>query len=107
MVTNVPVLYLAFLGVLALERGAELWLSRRNARLAKARGAVEVGRGHFAVMGLFHAAFLAASALEVVCLTGTLRARGRPFSSRARSRRRRSGTGPSPRWGIGGTCGSW
>ncbi|MGK4006302.1 isoprenylcysteine carboxylmethyltransferase family protein [Sorangium sp. So ce1036] len=65
-------LYLAFLGAVAVERLAELALSRRNARRAFARGGVEVGRAHFRVMAGMHGAFLAACALEVLWL-------GRPF----------------------------
>lgn len=53
-----------YLALLALERGAELLLSGRNARRALAAGGVEAGRGHHGAMVLFHAAFLAACALE-------------------------------------------
>jgi methyltransferase len=56
--------YLAFLGLLALERVGELVLSRRNARRAFARGAVEVGQRHYRVMALFHTLFLVACAVE-------------------------------------------
>jgi methyltransferase len=58
------VIYLCFLGLLALERLAELALSRRNARRAFARGAVEVGQKHYRVMAAFHTLFLAACAGE-------------------------------------------
>jgi methyltransferase len=57
----------AYIGLLALigaERIAELLLSRRNARLAFARGGVETGAPHFRWMALLHAAFLPACALE-------------------------------------------
>ena len=37
-------LYLGFLGLLYAERGVELLVSRRNARLAFAAGGVETGR---------------------------------------------------------------
>jgi methyltransferase len=67
MVTSVR-LYLALLVLVALERGMELVLSTRNARLALARGAVETGQGHYPVMSVFHGAFLVACALEVVLL---------------------------------------
>ena len=67
MVTSVW-LYLALLALVALERGVELVLSTRNARLALARGAVETGQGHYPVMSVFHGAFLVACALEVVLL---------------------------------------
>ena len=59
-------LYLAFLGLLALERLGELALARRNARRAFARGAVEVGQGHYRVMVVFHTLFLAACATEAL-----------------------------------------
>ncbi|HET7752652.1 MAG TPA: isoprenylcysteine carboxylmethyltransferase family protein [Anaeromyxobacteraceae bacterium] len=58
--------YLALVGLFGLERVAELLLSRRNARRATAAGAVEVGRGHYAVMVPFHAAFLGACVAEAV-----------------------------------------
>jgi len=58
--------YLAFLGLFAAERGAELWLSARNARRLLARGGVEAGRGHYGPMVAFHALFLAACAAEAV-----------------------------------------
>ena len=67
MVTSVQ-LYLLLLAAVALERGAELILSARNARLARARGGVESGQGHYPVMAVFHGVFLAACALEVVLL---------------------------------------
>lgn len=56
--------YWAFLALLGLERVLELVLSKRNARHAFARGGVEVGRGHYPFMVLFHTGFLAACALE-------------------------------------------
>ncbi|HEX9290023.1 MAG TPA: isoprenylcysteine carboxylmethyltransferase family protein [Anaeromyxobacteraceae bacterium] len=56
--------YLGFLLALALERGAELVVSSRHARRLLARGGVEVGRGHYRPMVLFHAAFLVACAAE-------------------------------------------
>jgi len=61
-------LYLGLLLLVALERGVELLLSARNARLARARGGVESGRGHYPVMAVFHGAFLLACAVEVVLL---------------------------------------
>ena len=67
MVTSVH-LYLALLVLVALERCVELVLSTRNARLARARGAVESGQGHYPVMSVFHGAFLVSCALEVVLL---------------------------------------
>lgn len=57
-------LYLGFLVVIALERLVELAISRRNAAAAFARGAVEVGQGHFRVMTALHTLFLVACAIE-------------------------------------------
>jgi methyltransferase len=64
--------YLAFLGLVALERTFELALSRRNAAWAFERGGIESGREHFLAMKLLHTGFFAACALEVLLL-------GRPF----------------------------
>jgi methyltransferase len=55
---------LGYLALLVVERGIELRLSRRNARRALAAGGVEVGRGHYPAMVLFHVAVLAACAVE-------------------------------------------
>lgn len=60
--------WLAFLLLLGAERLFELWLSRRNARLAFAQGARESGRAHFAVMAAVHTAFLFSCAAEVLLL---------------------------------------
>ena len=57
-------LTLAVVGAVALERAAELWLSRRNTAWARARGAREVGRGSYRVMASFHSFFLLACAVE-------------------------------------------
>lgn len=56
--------YTALVLLVAAERAVELWISRRNAALAFARGAAEVGRGHYRVMAVFHAAFLVACVAE-------------------------------------------
>jgi len=61
-------LYLGFLGLLYAERGVELLVSRRNARLAFAAGGVETGRGQYAVMVAVHALFPLACAAEVLVL---------------------------------------
>jgi methyltransferase len=53
-----------YLVPLVLERLFELWLSRRNAARALARGGVEVGQTHYVVMTAFHTLFLIACALE-------------------------------------------
>ena len=60
--------YLTFLALLALERAVELGISRRHAAWALARGGVELGQRHFAVMKALHAAFFAACAGEVLLL---------------------------------------
>jgi methyltransferase len=54
--------YYVFLALIGAERLAELWLSRRNARRAFARGGVE--KGSFLPMALVHGLFFAACAIE-------------------------------------------
>jgi methyltransferase len=56
--------YYALLVLIACERVAELLLSRRNARIAFAHGAVESGARHFRVMTVLHLLFLPCCALE-------------------------------------------
>jgi methyltransferase len=58
--------YLALVGLLALERGAELVVSSRHARRLLARGAVEAGEGHYWPMVLFHVAFLLSCVAEAL-----------------------------------------
>jgi methyltransferase len=58
--------YLALLGMVAGERGAELAVSSRNARRALARGGVETGKRLYQVMVAFHAIFLPALALGAI-----------------------------------------
>jgi methyltransferase len=65
VVTPAALLHATLL-LLGAERVAELAVSTRNARRALARGGVEAGRGHYPAMVAFHAAFLAAAALEPV-----------------------------------------
>lgn len=68
MVTG-GVVFVALLAAVALERGAELALSVRNARRAFARGGLEVeGRGAYAAMVGVHALFLPAAAFEAFVL---------------------------------------
>jgi methyltransferase len=64
----VNALWFGFLIFVGAERLFELWLSRRNARLAFAQGAVEAGQAHFRVMALVHTLFLFACAAEVLLL---------------------------------------
>jgi methyltransferase len=52
------------LALVCLERCVELAVSARNARRTLGKGGIEVGRGHYPVMVAFHAAFLAACAVE-------------------------------------------
>lgn len=66
--TTSRLLYLVLLGLLYLERLAELALSRRHARAAVAAGGVESGRGHFPAMVALHALFPLACAAEVLLL---------------------------------------
>ena len=65
MVISPPV-YLGIIGILALERGVELYIAHRNAARAFAAGAVEIGQRHYRVMVGFHAAFLVACAVESI-----------------------------------------
>lgn len=50
--------------LVALERVAELVVSRRNAAWSFERGGVETGRSHFPVMVVLHTGFLAAMLVE-------------------------------------------
>ena len=58
--------YLALLGLVAGERGAELAVSTRNARRLLARGGRESGQANYRVMVAFHAVFLPALALGAI-----------------------------------------
>ncbi len=58
--------YLMLLAALVAERAFELWLSRRNARRALARGGLEVGRAQYRIMVAFHTLFIAA------CVAGAM-----------------------------------
>jgi methyltransferase len=60
--------YLVFLSLFGAERLLELWISRRNARIARGRGAVEAGAAHFPFMAALHALFLPACAAEALLL---------------------------------------
>ena len=50
----------AVVGLVALERIAELWYARRNTRALLDAGGVEVGGGHYPLMVALHAAWLIA-----------------------------------------------
>jgi methyltransferase len=54
----------AFLAALMVERLVELVISKRNAAKAFARGGVEVGKGHYVFMTIFHGAFFVACWFE-------------------------------------------
>jgi methyltransferase len=56
--------WLAFVGLVGLERLAELVVARRNARWSFERGAVEHGREHYPAMVTLHAFLLVGCALE-------------------------------------------
>ena len=59
-----PALYV-IVGFLAVQRLAELGFARRNHRALLARGAVEVGRGHYPAMVALHAGWLLALAATI------------------------------------------
>ena len=68
-------MYRLLILAVGLERLVELIVSRRNAKLAFARGGREFGRGHYPVMVAIHSALLVGSVAEV-------RALKRPFIAR-------------------------
>ena len=59
-----PALY-AVVGFLVVQRLAELGFARRNQRALLARGAVEVGRGHYPALVALHAGWLLALAVTI------------------------------------------
>lgn len=65
-------LFTGLVVLVAAQRLAELAVSRRNEAELRARGAVEVGAGHYPFMVALHAAFLVSCPAEVWLL-------GRPF----------------------------
>jgi methyltransferase len=58
--------YLLLVGLVAVERVAELVVARRNERWSRARGAIERGAGHYPIMVALHTGLLVGAALEVV-----------------------------------------
>ena len=60
--------FLLLVALVALERLAELALSRRHERVLRARGAVEHGAGHYPAMVAVHGALLAGAPAEVLLL---------------------------------------
>jgi len=61
-------LFVAFVGLVALQRLAELKLSRRNERQLRELGASEHAAGHFIAMQLLHTLWLVSVVLEVTLL---------------------------------------
>ncbi len=59
------VAFTVLIGLVALERVAELVVSTRNVRWSKARGGVEVGQRHYLFMVLLHTALLVGVVVEV------------------------------------------
>ena len=59
------VAFTALVAIVALQRLWELGVSKRNLRALKARGAIEVGSGHYPWMVLLHASFLVSCVAEV------------------------------------------
>ena len=59
------IFHTAFLTFLCLQRLGELVLARRNTRVLMAKGAVEVGAGHYPVIILLHTAWLVALAIAI------------------------------------------
>ena len=59
------VLYTALVGLVAVERVAELVVSQRNAAWSLRHGGVETGRGHYGVMVVLHVGLLAGAVAEV------------------------------------------
>lgn len=57
-------------GVLAIQRAAELRLARRNEARARARGAVEFGAAHYPLFFLLHGGWLVAWPLEALTRGG-------------------------------------
>ncbi|MDQ2647541.1 MAG: hypothetical protein M3020_27340 [Myxococcota bacterium] len=60
--------FVAFVALVALQRVAELRLSRRNERWLRERGAQEHAPGHFRAMQLLHTLWFVSSILEVTLL---------------------------------------
>ena len=56
--------FVAVVLLVAVERLAELVVSKRNAAWSLSRGGVETGRGHYPVMVVLHTGFLAAMLVE-------------------------------------------
>ncbi|HEX6203683.1 MAG TPA: isoprenylcysteine carboxyl methyltransferase family protein [Thermoanaerobaculia bacterium] len=68
MVAGSQLAFLALVLAIGVERLAELVVNRRHERALAARGAREVGRGHYPVMVVLHTGLLAAAPAEVLLL---------------------------------------
>jgi methyltransferase len=64
MVTQLA--FLVLIGLVSLQRVAELFLSARNAQTLQSEGAIEFGRQHYPMMVLLHIGFLVSCPLEVL-----------------------------------------
>ncbi len=60
-----PLFYSLLIALVGVERLVELVISRRNEQRLRARGAREVGAGHFPAMVALHTAFLVSCLVEV------------------------------------------
>jgi methyltransferase len=60
--------YVLLIGAVALERVAELVVSKRNLAWSRARGGVEFGSGHYPTMVVLHTALLVGCVAEVALL---------------------------------------
>lgn len=60
--------YLALIAAVAVERVAELVVSKRNLAWSRERGGTEFGAGHYPVMVVLHTALLIGCIVEVVAL---------------------------------------
>jgi methyltransferase len=60
--------YVFLIVTVALERLAELVVSRRNRSWSRAHGGVEFGAGHYPAMVILHSGLLAGCLLEVIAL---------------------------------------
>lgn len=60
--------YLALIAAVAVERVAELVVSKRNLAWSRERGGTEFGAGHYPVMVVLHTALLVGCVVEVVAL---------------------------------------
>ncbi|RMG98816.1 MAG: DUF1295 domain-containing protein [Deltaproteobacteria bacterium] len=59
-------LVVVLFAVVAVQRWSEVWLSVRNGRWARARGAVEVGRRHYRFLVALHVAWILAFPAEAL-----------------------------------------